>query len=542
MDARVGAKLEVVAPRRILTPIDYGCLLALLAVSLALHGWLVARTNVTARDGLEFARIAINLGESRLTEKGEGSTVAETVRRSVHPPGYPVAILAVAQVLPAGEPQYRYLKAAQLASLLAAALAVFPTYWLGRMLFASRFVGFAGALIFQTLPTIAHLTSDTLSESTYLLFATTGLLFGARGLRRRSPGMMVLAGLFAGLTYLVRPEGIMLPLALGLTAAGAGILRTWTRSEALGHLAALGVGFAIVGGPYMAMIGGVSNKSTFNELIERLKGKSPRPLWQGEAQGEAQAPRPAGLFADFYQGGNQTSWAVAAIAKETSKAAHYTAFFLGLIGVVVHRRRIAADPGLAALPMFALINVAVLAALAFKIGYVSERHTVAIVLVLAIFAASALEPIGKIVGLGHRGGIRGLLAAIVVASVPSAVKIPHAGRAGHPHAGRYLAAHVGPNDAVIDPYCWAEWYSGRSLRAVPPDPAQPAARWVILEGGKSPHSRLPRFPDAMNVLNDTGNPAKLLFWWPEDLPESEARDKAKVLVFRQAVEAKKNPE
>ncbi len=534
MDARVGAKLEIVAPRRVLTPTDYGCLLALLAVSLALHGWLVLRASVTARDGLEFARIAINLGESSLGEGGGAPSVSETIRRSVHPPGYPAAILAVAQFLPAGEPQYRYLRAAQIASLFAAALAVVPTYWLGRMLFASRFVGFAGALIFQTLPTIAHLTSDTLSESTYLLFATTALVFGARGLRRRSPGMMVLAGLCAGLTYLVRPEGIMLPLALGLTAAGAGILRVWSRGEALGHLAALGVGFALVGGPYMLAIGGVSNKTTFNELLERLKGKAPRPLWQGAAH----APRPALPLADFHQEGNLAAWGATAIVKETSKAAHYTTFALGLIGLVAHRRRIAADPGLAALPMLAIVNVAVLAALALKIGYVSERHTVVIVLVLAVFAAAALEPIGRLIGLGHRGGIRGLLVALVAASVPSSIKAPHESRAGHPHAGRYLAAHVGPHDAVIDPYCWAEWYSGRSVRAVPPDPATPAARWVVLEGGKSPHSRLPRYPDAMNVLNDKVNPPKLLYWWPEHLPESEARETAKVMVFRQQVAGK----
>jgi Dolichyl-phosphate-mannose-protein mannosyltransferase len=532
MDARVGAKLEVVAPRRLLTPTDYGYLFALLAVSLALHGWLVSRTQVTARDGLEFARTAMNLGEARMTAGATGETVAETVRRSVHPPGYPLAILAVSQFLPAGEPQFRLLKAAQLTSLLAAALAVFPTYWLGRMLFSSPFIGFAGALIFQTLPTIAHLTSDAVSESLYLLFATTALVFGTRGLRRRSPGMMLLAGLFAGVTYLVRPEGLMLPLALGLSAAGAGILRTWTRGEALGHLLALGIGFAMVGGPYMLAIGGVSNKATFNELLDRLKGKAPRPLWQGEANA---APRAPVLLADFHQEGNLTAWAATAIVKETSKAAHYATFFLGLAGLALQRRRIGADPGLSALPLFAAVNLAVIGALALKIGYVSERHTVMIVLVLSLFAASGLESIWMAWGRLPRIGGRGLLVLIVAGSLPSAVKVPHESRAGHPHAGRYLAMHVGPQDAVIDPFCWAEWYAGRTLHAVPPDPVPPAARWVVMETGRSPHSRLPRYRDALNVVTDGANPAKLVYWWPEDLPETEAREKAKVLVYRQDV-------
>lgn len=536
MDAHVGAKLEVVAPRRVLTPTDYGCLLVLLLVSLGLHGWLASRSEVTARDGIEFARYALNLGASRTTPAKDGDStpsVAETIRHPdrKHPPGYPAAILAVSQFLTAGEPQFRTLKAAKIVSLLAAALAVFPTYWLGRMLFSSKFVGFAGAMIFQTLPTVAHLTSDATSESLYLLFATTALLFGARGLRRRSPGMTLLCGIAAGLTYLVRPEGVMVPFAVGLTIAGAGLFRAWTRTEAVGQLLALGIGFALVAGPYMSAIGGFSNKTTFNEVFDRMKGNAPRPLWKGEAQ----AVRSPVLFADFHQGGNKTTWAVSAIVKETSKAAHYATFFLGIAGLLFHRRRIAADPGLAALPLLVLINAVVLGALAITIGYVSERHTVLIVLVLSLFAASALDPIWRHFEILPRVGARGLLIAVVGTSLPSAVKVPHEGRLGHPHAGRFLAEHVGPNDAVIDPFCWAEWYSGRALQSVPPDPAHPAVRWVVLETGKSPHSRLPRYQDALNVVNDGANPPKLAYWWPETIAEADAREKAKVLVYRQVV-------
>lgn len=550
MDVHVGAKLEVVAPRRLLTPTDYGYLFVLFAVSLGLHGWLVARSQVTARDGLEFARIAMNLGNARVTpiRDGEsGLTLAETIRRSVHPPAYPAAILAVSRLLPPDEPQYRMLRAAQLASLIAAFLLVVPTYWLGRMLFSSPFVGFATAIIFQTLPAIAHLTSDALSESLYLFFTSMALVFGVRGLRRRSPGMTLLCGIFAGLTYLVRPEGIMVPLAVGLTISGAGIFRAWTRTESFGHLIALAIGFAFVGGPYMLAIGGLSNKTTFNELLERFKGKQPRPLWQGQAQGQPQGPvqgavhaavRSRLVFADFMQSGEaKPIWAATAIVKETSKACHYATFVLGLVGLLLHRRRIVADPGLAVVPILMLVNLAVLGALAFKIGYVSERHTVVLVLLLSLFAASSLEAVWGIVGVLPRVGARGLLMALVAASIPSAIKQPHENRAGHPHAGRYLAEHVGPRDAVIDPFCWAEWYAGRTLLAIPPDPQPPEARWVVMETGKSPHSRLPRYQDALNVINDGANKAQLVYWWPE-VPESEALDKAKVLVYRQSGDGK----
>jgi hypothetical protein len=60
---------------------------------------------------------------------------------------------------------------------------------------------------------------------------------------------------------------------------------------------------------------------------------------------------------------------------------------------------------------------------------------------------------------------------------------------------------------------------------------------VVLETGKSPHSRLPRYEGALNVVNDGKNKAKLMFWWPE-VPEPEAHEKAKVLVYRQEGDGK----
>jgi hypothetical protein len=540
MDARVGARLEVVTPRRVVTPADIGYLVLLLAASVGLHAWIVARAEVTARDGLEFARIALNLQNARVTPPADGDarrSVPEVLKASVQPPGYPAAILAAWQFLKTdADVPTNILRAAQIASAIAAALTVFPTYWLGRMLFSSKFIGFAGALIFQTLPAIAHLTSDALSESLYLLLGSTALLFGVRGLRRRSVGMFLLCGFACGMAYLVRPEGVMVLLAVGLTIAAAGVFRTWTRTEAVGRLVALGIGFSAVAVPYMTAINGFSNKTTFKEMRDRWMGTTPaKPLWQGD-QGRLALPRPA-LFADFHAGGNKIGWAASAILKETTKSAHYVVFFLGLAGVLAHRRRVVADPGLGLLVVLAGINLCVLAALAIKVGYVSERHTVVLVLLLSLFAASALEPVWQFVGVVSKAGPRALLVAIVASSLPAALKTPHETRLGHPHAGRYLAAHVQPDDAVIDPFCWAEWYAGRTLLAVPDDPQPPKARWVVLETGKSPHSRLPRYEGALNVVNDGKNVAKLMFWWPA-MPEAEAREKAKVLVFRQEGDGK----
>lgn len=536
MNGHVGAKLEVVAPRRIVSPADAGYLLVLLAVSLGLHAWLVSRIQVTARDGLAFARIALELSQARVTPAHDGDTrkgVQEVLKASQHPPGYPLAVLGTWQVVrqfSAADLPTQVLKSAQVVSLIAAALLVVPTYWLGRMLFGSKFIGLAAALLFQTLPSIAHLTSDTLTESLYLLLASTALLFGVRGLRRRSVGMFLLCGVFTALTYLVRPEGVMFLLAVGVTVAGLGVVRAWTRTEAVGKLLALGISFALTALPYMLVIGGFSNKNS----VQQFMHGAPPPAWQ-QPHGAVRSPL---LVADFYGQGSKPVWAATAVMKETSKAAHYGVFALGLVGLLAHRRRVAADPGLAVLLALAAVNLSVLAALAFKQEYVSERHTVLLVLLLSLFAAAALRPVWHSFGVTWKHGPCALLALLVAGAVVPALKPPHETRLGHPHAGRYLAEHVGPQDAVIDPFCWAEWYAGRTLYGVPDDPKPPKARWVVIEPGKSPHSRLPRYQDAVNVVNDKHNVAKLMYWWPETVPESEATEKAKVLVYRQQGDGK----
>ncbi|QEL13824.1 ArnT family glycosyltransferase [Limnoglobus roseus] len=543
MNARVGAKLEVVAPRRVVSPIDAGYLLLLLAVSLGLHGWLVSRIQVTARDGIGFARDALKLHHARIIPARNGDTrmsVQEVLKSAQQPPGYPLAVLGTWEVvrhvwdadLPA-----QILKSAQIVSLIAAAFLVFPTYWLGRMLFNSKFIGFAGALLFQTLPSIAHLTSDALTESLYLLFASTALLLGLRGLRRRSVGMFLLCGLATGLTYVVRPEGVMFLLAVGTTIAGVGIFRVWGRGEALGRLAALAIGFGLAAAPYMIIINGFSNKNAFNTILDQMKG-APTPLWQKAAEGHGALVRSPALFADFSQQGNRIVWAGTAIAKETSKAAHYAVFVLGLVGIGLHRRRIAADPGLAMLMVLGVINLSVLAVLSLKVGYVSERHTVVLVLVLSLLAAASLEPVCQSLGTWTKFAARGLLLALVAGALPAALKPPHETRLGHPHAGHYLAEHVGPQDALIDPFEWAQWYAGRTLLGVPEDPKPPQARWVVMEPGKSPHSLLPRYESAVAVVADTKNVAELKYWWPEDVPRADAPQKAKVLVYRQAGDGK----
>src|SRR5206468_1113398 len=105
----------------------------------------------------------------------------------------------------------------------------FPMFYLGKRFFNAR-VGFWAALIFQCLPVTGHLLSDGLSESLFLLLTAITLWLTARALDGNSAGRFALCGVFCGLTYLTRPEGLLLLACALLVLALMQLRPAWRRS------------------------------------------------------------------------------------------------------------------------------------------------------------------------------------------------------------------------------------------------------------------------------------------------------------------------
>src|SRR5262249_11095578 len=158
MAAIVGGRIEAVPPRRSLFGPDYLRLAALLAVSLAVHAWLVAptagarppRTPVPPPPPGDPAPHA-PLPPPRpppppasAVPWDDARSALDVIKSQEHPPGYPVAIWVTAKFVrrltPLPLPDSTLL-AAQLVSAIAGILLIVPTYLLGRMLFG-RNVGF----------------------------------------------------------------------------------------------------------------------------------------------------------------------------------------------------------------------------------------------------------------------------------------------------------------------------------------------------------------------------------------------------------------
>src|SRR5437763_8774322 len=127
-------------------------LAVLIAIGLALHGWVIARTEVAARDSIGFIRTALRF---------ENEPWAEVVRTSEQPPGYALTVLAVSwpvRAFTGNTSCDTMVLAAQLASALMGLVAIIPMVKLGREL-SDRRIGWLAAGVFLALPGVMRLTS-----------------------------------------------------------------------------------------------------------------------------------------------------------------------------------------------------------------------------------------------------------------------------------------------------------------------------------------------------------------------------------------------
>lgn len=549
-DHRVGGHLITVPLQRVTNNVDRFCILSVLAISAIVHIIMIANTSMTARDSLGLARDALQLQNPAVCaptdpatgQKKKDWTIVDVMKTKQHPPGYPLAVLTVFQPVryATEEPvQDEILRATQVTSAIAAFFLVLPTYWLGRMMFG-QFAGFAAALIFQMLPVALEVTSDGLTDGLYLLGFGSAMMLAMRALRKPGVGGFLTTGLAIGCTYLVRPEGLIVAVALAVTVFGFVLFRLWPFSLSMGRLTALAVGTALPAIPYMVLIGGISNKPTAGDALPVIDSTIREQLTVRAAT-HIEGP----LFAAWYvpaEDGGKAAWIASALFKETFKTFHYASMIFALIGLVVAVKRLRADPWL----WFPIVlgggMLCVLVLLPMIRGYISERHTLPLVYIGVLFAAGGLQALPRLLApippwgkhfSTHATSI-GALVLIVASCVPTLFKSAHENRLGHKYAGEYLATHMSPENALIDPFEWARFYSGRAIYTVPDnDPNSPVVFAILESSNKdNPHSRLPQMVNALNVQKDVRS--KVVYHWPEDVPVKDAE----VLVYRLDTSAK----
>jgi dolichyl-phosphate-mannose-protein mannosyltransferase len=556
---------------------EAGRLAILFLMAVALRVVVIANTTLVSRDCIVFVRYALDLEDP---PSGVGGALG-VIRANEHPPGYPLAILAVSKVVrpfTGGETVPTMALSAQIVSALAGILLTVPFY-----LFTRRILGrnsaFAATAVFGVLPGFVEVTGDGISDGLYWLTIVTALWFAARAMRGHSRAAArrngLGAGLSCGLGYWVRPDAAGVALAIGLTLLGL-VAVQWARrirspvgapptGEPIRARFQAGLlliaGFGLVAVPYMVIIDGPSNKPTFKAMFDRLRGREiDRTYFDRAAYRPAvRLPLAAWWDATAFEGQSRPVWALKALGNEYAKAAHYILPAFGLIGLFALRRRLS-DPRVALLLVVAGVQAVLLWLLAWAIGYVSQRHTMLIVLVTCVFAAAGFdylallaikgwqtEAVGRrtvrfLAPLAGRGAgesfVRAMREAdprflvaiwvviVMAVAVPRNFRSLHEERAGHKAAGLWMKVHVPPECQIVDPFGWAEWYTGRTLRAVPnPNPYVGPCLYAVFEpNARSPHSRL-EYHEYARRLAEHG---EIAFQFPAGVPP----DQIKVAVYK----------
>jgi hypothetical protein len=522
---------------------DFITVALLLLIAGGLRLYLVAHTEVAARDSIGYIRYARQL---------EAGPWQEVVRKTEQPPLYALAVSAASgpvRQLMSGPESVLMQRSAQLVSALAGILLVLPMYFLGRELFERR-IAFWAVLLFQCLPTTGRFLSDGISESLFLLLVATAVWLGVRSLRTCSALGFAASGICGGLAYLTRIEGGLVVAAVGLVLLGRQAVRGQrvTFRRLIFGSAALGLGALAVAGPYMAVIGGITNKQSIHSTLQNhIVESSPSytagfPLavwWEGDPDAD------------------KSWWALWALGTELSRGAFHIGLPAALLGLWVCREKIRRSPGMWLLLLLSALMAIVLWRLAKVMGYLSDRHCLVILFCAMYWIAAGFQAAGEWIAgllrpyLGEWTKQKGLwrqmleerftsgralaallLLAMLAVALPKSIEPLHGNRAGLRQAGLWLLDHADPCDQIVDPYCWSHYYAGCVFREntdTSPTPGHTPVRYVVLEHSKSEHTRLAGLEDA-KALAIEGHE---VFHWTG----KQVKNKAEVIVYEVAFDA-----
>ncbi len=461
---------------------DTRWLLLLLALTVPLRGWLLSHTEVAARDSIGFIRYALQF---------QTTPWATVVRTNHQHPGYPLTVLAVSvpvrQLIDRPD-TVRMQLSAQLASGLAAVLLIFPMFYLGKRLFNAR-AGFWATLLFQCLPVTGHILSDGLSEALFLLLTATTLCLAAQALDTRSSLRFALCGVCCGLTYLTRPEGLLLVVTvlfmLGVmqSVARVAAARLVVRAVRAGADRRRGAGRRA----YVAATGRFSTKPSVQQFLSQKTDESPTT---------AAGPLLAVVLPTAGEPLERLGLGVWSLGAELVKAFHYAGWLPTLLGMICYAGRTRRVPVMGAVVTLCCLHALVLWRLAVVVGYLSDRH-IQLLVMGGVYPAAAflldappwllhrlrlLPTPGQPQRLLLRPALWSLvlLAALIGSGMPKTLQPLHANRAGHHAAGLWLAGHLQPHDLIEDSHCWAHYYAGLVFEESKPRPPVPPGALRVL--------------------------------------------------------------
>ncbi len=485
---------------------DLLCLFTLLLFGLVIKGWLITRTEVLARDGIGF----IELAQCLQTEPW-----GHTIRRAHQHPLYPMHVLGMAALyerfLDRPMTNLDWQTCAHLANAWISLAMIIPAFLIGKRWFGA-WIAWGALMMYQALPVPAQVTADALSEGTFLFCSMVGLWAFLNGLNDKGWGWFLLSGFMGGLAFLARPEGAILPISACLLMMGLKLRNLWDvrwpRLVGLGAVFCIAVLIAV--GPYWLTIGGIGKKTTFTEMLNAHVSLS-GTLWASRFQ--------PGV--DGYDWSDITPWFITwQVIKETTKGFHYVLWLPALLGIAawVRSDKSIAEKqiGYSVLTIMG-INLIILWWLAYKAHYISERHTILLVLLGCFWSMKGLTVLGDYLAQSWRRWVwpaeRWTMVCVVLLvalGLFSSLKPRHTHRLGHREFGQWLGQQLKPSDRLVDPYRYMTFYAGWRTyyhnQLLNMDPNSPA--YVVAEVDEKDQTR-------KAVLGDLPQRSKVIKVWPE---------------------------
>jgi hypothetical protein len=489
-----------------------------------LLGWLTGRTDILFADGLRYIHQAQSIDKGRLIDG---------LLKAVDHPMYPTFIVAAHRASGGSSPE-SWQAAAQGASMFAGILLVIPLYLVGVELFGHR-SAWLGVMLFYLAPINNHVMADTLSESTFLLFWTTGLWCALRFLQRGEFGWLPPAIGFAVCSYLTRPEGLLLPAALIAALGLMPLLRStrmnWPRWWSA--VAFLVIGPAILLGPYIAAKGGLGTKPA----IARLLGTAPKSAPNAVERARPLDPDQTAL----------KTYATATKAMFEAVKDEVTLPLLPFVLVGFWGCRPFAERARVWLFLGIILSAAMLALVRLHAtgGYCTPRHAMLIGGLLIPAAAAGIDRLverlavpGRWFGFGDEvlrpgpaiwGVILLAFAGLNAKPLQAAV---NAEMGGYRTASQWLAEHSTKDEHVVDLTGWSQFYAerdGYAFANLHDVVREPNVRYVI---ARESHLKGP-WPYCEQLRELVGDLKPV-----ETYPKIPRHGVAQVYVFdRQAVEA-----
>lgn len=439
-----------------MTPARHALRIALLtAFAAALLGRLAATTDVMYADGLRY------VAGAQAVARGDWKA---SVVRAVDHPAYPIAVAAAHGAFGFDDGPQGWQSAAQLASVIAGAMLVAPLYLVALELFGPTAAWLAPSLAFL-VPSTGHVLADALSEGLFLLFWTWGCWAALRFFRQGAARWLIPTIACAGLAYLTRPEGLLLPAALAATLLVSPLSATlrlpraaWLRATAL-----VVVGPLLVVGPYVALKGGIGTKPA----VARLLGTAPKSSATAVERERPLDPDQSALKAFA------TSWRGMFRAVQGAT----TTPLLALAAFGLWFRGAPRDAGQSRGRVFvAIVGIAWMLALVRLYatgGYCTPRHALILALPLIAAAGHGLSRLGDRLAVQFAGDaperarlVRGSaclagLAAIALGWGARTLAPINADYAGYRAAGDWLAEHAPADARIFDLKGWAMYYGSR---------------------------------------------------------------------------------